>query len=105
MDPARGHVAALEHLKPGFYAINLRSGRGVSVIELINALQVATTVNASYEVVPRQDGDLPEFYADSTKAVSMLGWHTELTTRQACEDAWKWQSLNQEGTRVNNIDA
>lgn len=97
MDLARGHVAALEHLKPGFDAINLGSGRGVSVLELVNAFQDATGVNVPYEIAPRRDGDLPEFYADATKAASVLGWHTELTAQQACEDTWKWQTQNPSG--------
>lgn len=97
MDLARGHVAALEHLQPGFDAINLGSGRGVSVLELVGAFQKATGVTVPCEVTSRRDGDLPEFYADISKAKQLLDWQTELSIEDACRDTWRWQSQNPDG--------
>lgn len=97
MDLARGHVAALEHLKPGFDAINLGSGRGVSVLELVVAFKNATGVSVPYEIAPRRDGDLPEFYADASKAEKLLGWRTERSVEDACRDTWRWQTNNPTG--------
>lgn len=97
MDLARGHVAALEHLQPGFDAINLGSGNGVSVLQLLHAFQEATGVNIPYTIAARRDGDLPEFYADATKALQLIKWQTELSIQDACRDTWKWQSQNPNG--------
>lgn len=97
MDLARGHVAALEQLQPGFDAINLGSGKGVSVLQLLHAFQEATGVNVPYTIAARRDGDLPEFYADATKAQRLIGWQTELSIQDACRDTWKWQSQNPSG--------
>lgn len=97
VDLARGHVAALEHLRPGFEVVNLGSGRGVSVLELIHAFVEATGVDVPYEIAPRRAGDLPEFYADPTKARDLLDWQTELSIADACRDTWCWQSQNPNG--------
>lgn len=97
MDLARGHVAALEHLQPGFDVVNLGSGRGVSVLELVSAFQKATGINVPYEVTSRRDGDLPEFYADASKAKRVLEWQTVLSIEEACRDTWRWQSQNPDG--------
>lgn len=96
-DLARGHVAALEHLAPGFDAINLGSGSSTSVLELVHAFEHATGVAVPYVISPRRAGDLPEFYADVSKATQQLGWQTEKTIADACADAWRWQSQNPNG--------
>lgn len=97
VDLARGHIAALEHLQPGANAYNLGSGKPTSVLELVNAFIDTTKQNISYEFAPRRAGDLPEFYADPTKAEQELGWHTEKTIEQMCQDTWRWQSQNPKG--------
>lgn len=97
VDLARGHVAALEHLQTGFDAINLGSGKGVSVLELVNAFISATGVDVPYIFAPRRDGDLPAFYADAAKAEQLLNWKTEKSIEDACRDTWKWQSQNPNG--------
>lgn len=94
VDVARGHLAALEHLTPGATAYNLGSGIPTSVLELVNTFMKVTGQDIPYEFVPRREGDLPEFYADPTKARQELGWHTELTIEDMCRDTWRWQSQN-----------
>lgn len=95
VDLARGHVVALEHLTPGFDAINLGSGRPTSVLELVHTFETVTGVAVPYEIAPRRPGDLPEFYADVSKAAQKLNWHTEKTIADACDDAWRWQDQSQ----------
>ena len=97
VDLARGHVAALEHLQTGFDAINLGSGNGVSVLELVNAFISATGVDVPYIFAARRDGDLPAFYANAAKAEQLLNWKTEKSIEDACRDTWKWQSQNPNG--------
>lgn len=99
VDLAYGHIAALEHLKTGVSAYNLGSGRPTSVLELVNAFTGVTKQSVPYEFAPRRDGDLPEFYADPTKAKNELGWQTKLTIEDMCRDAWRWQSGNQNGQK------
>jgi UDP-glucose 4-epimerase len=97
IDLAKGHVAALEHLKPGMNAINLGSGHGTSVFELLHAFEKAAGKTIPYEIVSRRSGDLPEFYADASKALQELGWKTEQSVEAACSDTWRWQSNNPQG--------
>jgi len=92
VDLAHGHVAALEHITPGAKAYNLGSGKGTSVLELVNAFIAATGQDIPYEFAPRRAGDLPEFYANPKLAAKELGWHTELSVDDMCRDTWKWQS-------------
>ncbi len=102
VDLARGHVAALDHMKPsgGLTVYNLGTGKGVSVLELVHAFEQASGKTVPYEVVERRAGDLPVSYADVTKAQRELGWRAEKTIEDACRDSWRWQSLNPDGYRV-----
>lgn len=97
VDLAKGHVAALDHLQPGFDAINLGSGTGTSVLELVHTFERACGKSIPYELVARRPGDLAEYYADANKAKELLGWQTELTVDQMCADTWNWQSKNPHG--------
>lgn len=99
VDLAKGHLAALEHLgKAGELAVyNLGTGHGTSVLETIKTFEKASGKPVPYEIVPRRPGDVTECYADAAKAANELGWHTEKTFEQACEDAWRWQSQNPQG--------
>ena len=97
VDVAKGHVAAIEHIKPGWDVFNLGAGRGVSVLEMIQAFEQASGQKIPYEVVDRRPGDLAVCYADVSKAARELGWKTEKTVRDACEDSWRWQSKNPTG--------
>lgn len=99
VDLAKGHVAALEHIQPGFDAINLGSGTGTSVFELLHAFEIACGKKLPYAVVEQRSGDLPEFYADASKAQEKLDWTTNLSVEDACKDTWHWQSTNPEGYR------
>jgi len=98
-DLAKGHVAALEGLKPGpkMEAYNLSTGTGTSVLELIKAFEKACGKDIAYEVVERRPGDIASCYADASKAERDLGWKTTKTVEDACADAWRWQSQNPNG--------
>lgn len=97
LDVAKGHLAALEHLQPGYDAINLGSGKGTSVLQMIRAFEAACGHDIPYEIATRRAGDLPEYYADATKAKSVLYWKTEKTINDMCADTWRWQSQNPNG--------
>lgn len=96
-DLARGHLAALEHSGSGWQAYNLGSGKGTSVLELINAFEQATGISIAYEFAPRRPGDLPEYYANAEKARIELNWETKKSIEEACVDSWRWQSQNPNG--------
>lgn len=99
MDLATGHVAALEKMSQTgeLQVYNLGTGEPVSVLELIKAFEKASKQKIPYEIVPRRPGDLPEYWADASKAERELGWKTQKTLEQACADTWKWQSQNPNG--------
>jgi UDP-glucose 4-epimerase len=99
VDLAKGHIAALKKLEenPGFSIYNLGRGKGYSVMELVKAFEKATGRDIPYEVTDRREGDVPESYADPTKANEELGWRAELGVEKMCEDTWRWQSMNPEG--------
>ena len=96
-DLAEGHVAAIEHSKPGFTAYNLGSGVGVSVLELVRAFEEASGRRIPYEIVDRRAGDLPESYALVDKAQKELSWTVRRSIGDACADSWRWQSQNPKG--------
>lgn len=97
VDLARGHLRALEHLRPGFNAYNIGSGKGTSVLELVHAFTLSTGIDIPYEFAPRRDGDLPAFWASPEKAEEDLGWKTERSIEDMCRDTWNWQEKNPEG--------
>jgi UDP-glucose 4-epimerase len=97
VDLARGHLAALEATSPGTQVFNLGSGKGVSVLELVVAFEQASGIKIPYEMAPRRAGDLPEYYADASKALHELSWKTEKTIDDICADSWRWQSRNPNG--------
>lgn len=97
VDLAKGHVAALARSQPGTAAYNLGSGTGTSVLQLVRAFEQASGVTVPYETAPRRAGDLPEFYADTSRALRELQWKTEATIEDACRDSWNWQRLNPGG--------
>lgn len=92
LDLAEGHVAALQKIqKPGFFAYNLGTGQSTSVLEMVHAFESATGVAVPYQIAPRRAGDLPEYYADATRANQDLDWHAKRSLDQACADTWRWQ--------------
>lgn len=86
MDLAEGHVAALNHLKSftGFQVFNIGTGKGVSVLELITEFQNVTGLKVNFEIVGRRGGDLPEFYAEVSKANLVLNWKAKLSLADMC---------------------
>lgn len=99
MDLANGHVKAVEYAAnhKGVEVFNLGTGTPYSVLDIIHAFEKATGVKVKYEIGPRRAGDLPKFWADSTKAQKVLGWHAERTLEDMCRDTWNWQAKNPEG--------
>ncbi|MGA9596594.1 MAG: UDP-glucose 4-epimerase GalE [Acidimicrobiia bacterium] len=99
MDLAEGHVAAVEHLaaNPGLDVINLGTGIGVSVLEMVAAFERATGKPIPTEVLPRRAGDGPASYADVSKAARVLGWRATRTLDEMTADVWRWQSRNPNG--------
>ncbi|MEG0820742.1 MAG: UDP-glucose 4-epimerase GalE [Burkholderiaceae bacterium] len=99
VDLARGHVAALGYAagNTGFAPINLGTGRGTSVLELVAAFERATGVKVPYVIAPRRAGDIAECWADAGLAQRLLGWSAQRGVEQMCADGWRWQSGNPEG--------
>lgn len=99
VDLAVGHVAALTKLKsnPKFVIYNLGTGKGTSVLEMVQAFEKANRVKIPYQIVARRPGDIATCYADCTKALKELGWKTQRTVLDACKDSWHWQQKNPQG--------
>ena len=101
VDLAIGHVKALKKFedKPDVYIYNLGTGRGYSVLEVIQAFSKAVGRDIPYVIKPRRPGDIATCYADSTKAKNELGWTAERGIDEMCSDSWRWQSMNPDGYR------
>jgi len=100
VDLARGHVAALAGLDQageGCRAYNLGTGRGYSVLQVVEAFERASGRKVPYRVSPRRPGDIASCYANSDKAQRELGWQAEFGVERMMEDAWRWQSRNPDG--------
>jgi UDP-glucose 4-epimerase len=102
VDLALGHVKALERLavEPGLFAVNLGTGQGYSVLEMVKAFQQASGRPVPYEIKPRRPGDVAACYADPAMAAAMLGWRATRGLARMCDDAWRWQSQNPRGFEV-----
>ncbi|KRG68945.1 UDP-glucose 4-epimerase GalE [Pseudoxanthomonas dokdonensis] len=99
MDLARAHADALDCLVrdgQGF-TVNLGTGSGVSVLQLVDAFARASGREVAYEIVARRAGDVAEVYADPALAHRLLGWQAQLDVDAMCRDAWRWQSANPRG--------
>ena len=120
-DLAQGHVAALNYLlsylkqqtsieehssdenssnkknSVGFLPINLGTGKGTSVLELVTAFTKVSGQDISYQFVDRRAGDIASCYASADKAKSLLGWQAKLSITDMCQDSWRWQSMNPNG--------
>ena len=100
VDLALGHVSAVSKLLGGWEgceAVNLGTGRGHSVLELVEGMREASGREIPYRVEGRREGDVAEVYCDPGKAERLLGWRAERGLKEACESTWKWQSMNPEG--------
>jgi UDP-glucose 4-epimerase len=97
-DLAEGHLKALNHLdRERFFKVNLGTGRGTSVIELVQAFSKACGKDIPLVYAPRREGDIACFYACPDLAERMLGWRAERSLAEMCSDVWRWQNKNPEG--------
>lgn len=94
MDLASGHVAALDKLSKGAHIYNLGTGRGTSVLQLLNAFQEVNSVEIPYEIVGRRPGDVAVSFADVRKAKRELGWEAERGIIDMCKDAWQFEKYS-----------
>lgn len=99
MDLAQGHVAALSQLFTGgaSFTVNLGTGRGYSVLDVIRAYEKASSRLIPFEIVGRRPGDIAACYADASLAASMLDWRATRGIDEMCADSWRWQSMNPDG--------
>lgn len=95
-DLASGHLAAISALNKqgGLITVNLGTGRGYSVLEMIKAFEKASERSVAFEVINRRPGDIAACYADPVKAKELLGWVAQHDIDRMCVDAWRWQSMN-----------
>lgn len=101
MDLAEAHVKALQRLinqeeKSNYEVFNLGTGKGNSVLEVIQTFEKATGVDLPYKIVGRREGDITAAYADTTKANEDLGWKATRSLEDALKSAWKWQKVVKE---------
>lgn len=96
MDLARGHIAALETLKKseGVITVNLGTGQGYSVFEVIHAFETANGRKIPFRITGRRPGDIPSCYADPSLAERLLNWRVQYSLEKMCQDAWRWQLLS-----------
>ena len=96
VDLARGHVSALDvlHQQLQVLTVNLGTGQGYSVLEMVAAFEQASGRNIPYRIVARRPGDIATCYADTSKAKRILGWQARYGLEQMCADAWRWQKNN-----------
>ncbi len=99
VDVAIGHIKALEKLreKPGLVTYNLGTGKGSSVLDMIQAFENANSVKIPYKFAPRRPGDAAICYADVSKAERELNWKAKYSLQEMCRDAWNWQTKNPTG--------
>ena len=99
VDLAIGHVKAINYIftNPGLDVINLGTGQGYSVLDMVKAFSKACGKEIPYEIKPRRAGDIAMCYADPAKAAKVLGWKAERGLDEMCEDTWRWQSQNPNG--------
>lgn len=99
VDLAKGHVCAIDKLDSldGVSIINLATGNGYSVLEVVKAFEEASGRKVPYKIVGRREGDIAKCFADATKAYKVLGWKAEYGIKEMCEDSWRWQKNNPNG--------
>ena len=99
VDLARGHVDACSYAAnhTGCEIINLGTGIGYSVLDIVHAFEKANGVKVPYVITARRPGDVASCYADPAKAAKLLGWKAERTLEDMCRDSWRWQTMNPNG--------
>ena len=101
VDLAKGHVLACDYActHTGSEIINLGTGHGYSVLDLVNTFKRVNNVDVPYVIAPRRPGDIAANYADPSKAKALLGWSAEKNLEDMCRDTWRFQSMNPKGYR------
>jgi len=99
MDLADGHVKALNKINSftKVMTINLGTGNGYSVLDMVKAFEKASGKQVPYQISPRRAGDIAKCFADPTYAKEILGWEAARSIDEMCEDSWRWQSNNPNG--------
>ncbi len=99
MDLARGHLQALKYLQQhaGIEAVNLGTGQGYSVLQMVEAFARENNIQIPYQLVARRPGDVAVCYAEPAKAANLLGWKAEHSLADMVRDAWRWQQQNPDG--------
>lgn len=98
VDLARGHLKALERLaSTDYFAVNLGTGAGCSVLDMVRAFEKASSRPVPYRIAARRVGDVAACYADASLAAQLLGWCAEKSLEEMCADAWRWQMMNPDG--------
>ncbi|HHU52817.1 MAG TPA: UDP-glucose 4-epimerase GalE [Clostridiaceae bacterium] len=101
VDLAKGHLAAVDYLKANpdasFLIINLGTGRGYSVLDLVKTFSEVTGIEIPYRITERRAGDIATCYADVSLAKDLLGWEAKFDLKRMCKDSWRWQSQNPKG--------
>lgn len=100
VDLASGHLSALRELRqPGLLTVNLGTGNGSSVLDVVRTFEAASGRSIPYEILERRTGDVAVCYADPTFAKNALGWTSTRSLQQMCADHWRWQLQNPNGYR------
>ena len=101
VDLAKGHIKAVEYAlsHKGVEKINLGTGKGYSVLEVLHAYEHACGKNLAYKIMDRRPGDIAECYADTEKAEKVLGWKAQYGIEEMCEDSWKFTLDNPDGIK------
>ena len=99
VDLAEGHLKALEKIADidEVLAVNLGTGKGYSVLDMVKAFEKASGKDVPYEIAPRRSGDIAKCYADPSFAKEVLGWEAKRGIEEMCEDTWRWQHNNPDG--------
>ncbi len=99
VDLAEGHLKALEKIASlnGVLTVNLGTGQGYSVLDMVSAFEKASGKKVPYEIAPRRSGDIAKCYADPGYAREVLGWEAKKSINEMCEDTWRWQRKNPNG--------
>ena len=92
-------MKAIEKLKAvkEVLTVNLGTGKGYSVLDVVKAFEKASGKEVHYNIVPRREGDIAEYFADPSYAKEVLDWEAKKNLEQMCADSWKWQSMNPNG--------
>lgn len=94
LDLAEGHLAAIQNIKEGVNVYNLGTGKGVSVLQLVNTFEAINEIKIPYDIVDRRKGDIAECYADAAKAKKELNWEAKRNLSDMVRDSWRFEKNN-----------